>query len=101
MQRKLKSGKQFYDLEMRQLVGHSYFQKKQYDKAIPYLEAFVNKSDKVSRKDLYELSYSYYQTGNLAKAIEGFKQLGGKRRFSCPKRDVFIGRCLFKDRSKT
>jgi TolA-binding protein len=75
---KLKKGNQVYDLEMRQLVGHSYFQKKQYDKAIPYLQEYVTKSKKVSRQDLYELSYSYYQTGNLTKAIDGFKQLGGK-----------------------
>jgi len=75
---KLKTGNQVYDLEMRQLVGHSYFQKKQYDKAIPYLQEYVTKSKKVSRQDLYELSYSYYQTGNLSKAIDGFKQLGGK-----------------------
>jgi TolA-binding protein len=75
---KLKSGNQVYDLEMRQLVGHSYFQKKQFEKALPYLEEYVNKSKKVSRQDLYELSYSYYQTNNLKKAIEGFKQLGGK-----------------------
>lgn len=75
---KLKSGDQYYDLELRQLVGHSYFQRKQFDKALPYLETYVNQSNKVSRKDLYELSYSYYQTGNLNKAIEGFKQLGGK-----------------------
>jgi len=75
---KLKKGNQYYDLELRQLVGHGYFQKKEYDKAVPYLEAFVNKSQKVSRQDLYELSYSYYQTGKLTKAIDGFKQLGGK-----------------------
>ncbi len=75
---KLKKGNQYYDTEMRQLVGHSYFQKKQYDKALPYLEAFVDKSDKVSRQDLYELSYCYYQTNHLDQAIEGFKQLGGK-----------------------
>jgi TolA-binding protein len=75
---KLKTHNQVYDLEMRQLVGHSYFQKKQYDKAIPFLQEFVNKSKKVSRQDLYELSYCYYQTGNLTKAIDGFKQLGGK-----------------------
>jgi TolA-binding protein len=75
---KLKTGNQMYDLEMRQLVGHSYFQKKEFAKALPYLEAYVNNSKKVSRQDLYELSYSYYQTGNLPKAIEGFRQLGGK-----------------------
>lgn len=75
---KIKSGNQYYDLEMRQLVGHSYFQKGEFEKALPYLEEYVNKSKKVSRQDLYELSYCYYKTGNLAKATEGFKQLGGK-----------------------
>ncbi|MBO9573904.1 MAG: tetratricopeptide repeat protein, partial [Chitinophagaceae bacterium] len=75
---KLKSGNQYYDLEMRQLVGHSYFVAKQFDKALPYLEKYVNESKKVSRQDLYELSYCYYQTNKLPKAIEGFKQLGGK-----------------------
>lgn len=75
---KLKSGDQVHDLEMRQLVGHSYFQKGQYAKAIPYLETYVINSPKVSRQDLYELSYSQYQTGDLPSAINGFKQLGGK-----------------------
>ncbi len=69
---------QYYDLEMRQLVGHGYFQRRQFDKALPYLETYVTQSKKVSRQDLYELSYSYYYTNNLPKAIEGFKQLGGK-----------------------
>ncbi len=75
---KLKRGNLYYDLEMRQIVGHAYFEKKQFDKALPYLETYVNKSDKVRREDLYELSYCYYQAGNLEKAIAGFKQVSGK-----------------------
>ncbi|GAA4751661.1 tetratricopeptide repeat protein [Flavisolibacter ginsenosidimutans] len=76
---KLKNGKsQFYDLELRQLLGHAYFEKKQYAKALPYLEEYVSKSKKVRREDLYELSYSYYKANNYPKAIEGFKQLSGK-----------------------
>ena len=75
---KLAKGNQRYDLELRQMVGHAYFDKKQFDKALPYLETYVNKSGKVTREDLYELSYSFYQAGNYNKAIEGFKQLGGK-----------------------
>jgi TolA-binding protein len=38
----------------------------------------VNRSKKVRREDLYELSYSYYQAENYNKAIEGFRQLSGK-----------------------
>lgn len=75
---RLAKGNQYYDLELRQLVGHAYYEKKQFDKARPYLEAYVSKSKKVSREDLYELSFSYYQAGNWNKAIEGFKQLGGE-----------------------
>lgn len=66
-----------YDLEMKQLLGHAYFERKEYKKALPLLEEYVNRADKVTRQDLYELSYSYYQNNQLPKAIEGFKQLSG------------------------
>jgi TolA-binding protein len=76
---KLKRGNLYYDLEMRQIVGHAYFEKKEYAKALPYLETYVTKSDKVRREDLYELSYCYYQANNLNKAIDGFKQISGNQ----------------------
>lgn len=76
---KIKAGNaQYYDLEMKQMVGHAYFERQEYDKALPYLEDYTNRSDKVRREDLYELSYSYYKTNQLQKAIDGFKQLSGK-----------------------
>ncbi|MFI5155348.1 MAG: tetratricopeptide repeat protein [Chitinophagales bacterium] len=74
----LAKGGQYYDLELKQLVGHGYYVKQDFAKALTYLEPYVNQSKKVSREDLYELSYCYYQTKNWNKAIEGFKQLGGK-----------------------
>jgi TolA-binding protein len=33
----------------------------------------------VSREDLYELSYCYYDAGDYKKASDGFKELGGKQ----------------------
>jgi TolA-binding protein len=80
IQNKLQSGAntQYYDLELKQLIGHAYFEKKEYAKALPYLEDYVGRSKKVRREDLYELSYCYYITGKLAKSIDGFKQLSGK-----------------------
>ncbi|HEY1113164.1 MAG TPA: tetratricopeptide repeat protein [Chitinophagaceae bacterium] len=76
---KIQQGKsQHYDLELKQMLGHAYFERKQFDKALPYLEDYVNRSKKVRREDLYELSYAYYRANNLSKAIEGFKQLSGK-----------------------
>lgn len=76
---KIKAGKsQYYDLEMKQMIGHAYFERKEYTKALPYLEDYVSKSTKVRREDLYELSYCYYQAKQYNKAIDGFKQLSGK-----------------------
>lgn len=80
IQNKLQSGasSQYYDLELKQLIGHAYFEKKEYAKALPYLEDYVGRSKKVRREDLYELSYCYYQAKNYTKSIDGFKQLSGK-----------------------
>jgi TolA-binding protein len=80
IQNKLQSGSntQYYDLELKQMLGHAYFERKEYAKALPYLADYVSRSKKVRREDLYELSYSYYQGNQLSKAIDGFKQLSGK-----------------------
>jgi TolA-binding protein len=80
VQNKLKTGAntQYYDLELKQLIGHAHFERKEYAMALPYLEDYVNRSKKVRREDLYELSYCYYQANQLTKAIDGFKQLSGK-----------------------
>ena len=80
VQNKLKSGTntQYYDLELKQLIGHAHFERKEYAMALPYLEDYVTRSKKVRREDLYELSYCYYQANQLTKAIDGFKQLSGK-----------------------
>lgn len=73
----LRSGTQFYDLQLRQLVGHILFEQRNFEKALPYLEKYVNGTEKVRREDLYELSYCYYEASNWKPAIEGLKQLGG------------------------
>ena len=65
---KLATGGQYYDLNLRQLLGHAYFEKKNYSKALPYLEQYYTTSDKVRREDLYELSYAYYESNELYKS---------------------------------
>ncbi len=77
-EKKLKKGTNYYDVEMNQLLGHAHFERGEFTEALPFLEAYVNKTKKVRREDLYELSYCYYQAKQYPKAIEGFKQLSGK-----------------------
>lgn len=99
---KLKAGNaQYYDLELKQMVGHAYFERNEFDKALPYLEQYVSKSDKVRREDLYELSYCYYQAGNLKKSIDGFKQLSGKEDALSQNAMYLLGDAYLKTGQKT
>lgn len=74
---KLEKGKGYYDLELSKLVGHGWFEKGDYPKALPYLEKYAA-SNTIGRQDQYELSYSYYQNRQYEKSIEGFRKLSGK-----------------------
>jgi tetratricopeptide (TPR) repeat protein len=69
----------YYDKQLKLLIGQIYFEKKDYDKALPMLEDYVNSTPKVSKEVLYELSFCYYTVGNTQQAIEGFKQLSNER----------------------
>ncbi|MFN0082013.1 MAG: tetratricopeptide repeat protein [Ferruginibacter sp.] len=69
----------YYDKQLRLLIGQIYFEKKEYDKALPLLEAYVNSFDKVSKEVLYELSFCYYVAGQTQEAINGFKQLSNEK----------------------
>jgi len=69
----------YYDKQLRLLIGQLYFERQDYEKALPLLENYVNNTPRVSKEVLYELSYSYYKRNQYQKAIEGFKQLSNER----------------------
>jgi len=66
---------QYYNLPLQQLMGHLLFEKKQYQKAIPYLAKYVAAQQKVEVQDLYQLSFCYFQDQQWEKSISGFKKL--------------------------
>ncbi len=75
----LSRGNLYYQKDMNLLIGQIYFEKKNFAKALPLLEAYVNSSNKVSKEVMYELSYCYYDANRLEKASEGFKQLSNEK----------------------
>jgi len=74
-----KSSSSYYDAALKRMIGQAYFEKKQFSKALPYLEGYANKTEKLSREDIYQLSYSYYDAKQYPKAIDGFKKLTDDR----------------------
>lgn len=90
----------YYQKEMNLLIGQLYFEKKNYKKALPLLEAYVNSSDKVSKEVMYELSYCYYDASQLTRAIEGFKQLSTERDSMGQNSMYLLGDCYLRTNQK-
>ena len=61
--------------EMNQLIGKSYFEKKDYVKALPYLEFAAKNGVRLTPGDYYQLGYAQYQGGYYKQAIDNFEQL--------------------------
>jgi len=61
--------------ELNKIIGESYFNLKQYGKAIPFLEQYAGKKGKWSNTDFYQLGYAYYEQKEYDKAISQFNKI--------------------------
>jgi len=61
--------------ELSKIIGESYFNLKQYDKALPYLLAYNGKKGKWNNTDFYQLGYTYYQQKDYENAISQFNKI--------------------------
>ena len=77
-----------------------HFERKEFGKALPLLEYYVNHSDKVDKEVLYEVSYCYYQDNQLTKAINGFKQLSNQKDSMGQNSMYLLGDCYLRTNQK-
>ncbi|MFC7772316.1 tetratricopeptide repeat protein [Flavobacterium sp. GCM10027622] len=63
--------------ELNKIIGESYFNLKQYDKAIPYLKEYKGKKGKWNNTDYYQLGYAYYKQNDFENAIAQFNKIIG------------------------
>lgn len=75
----LSSGNTDNAKDLKLLTGMIYFEKKEFAKALPLLQDFVNNSTSVSKEVMYELAYCYYDANRVDEAIEAFKQLSNEQ----------------------
>jgi tetratricopeptide (TPR) repeat protein len=61
--------------ELNKIIGESYFNLKQYDKALQYLKEYKGKKGKWSNTDFYQLGYTYYQQKDYENAISQFNKI--------------------------
>ncbi|HET8829781.1 MAG TPA: tetratricopeptide repeat protein, partial [Pelobium sp.] len=61
--------------ELNKIIGESYFNLGEYEKAIPYLQKYNGQRGKWNNTDYYQLGYAYYQQGDFEKAIAEFNKI--------------------------
>ena len=61
--------------EIRQLLGQAYFEKGEYENALPHLEFYAERTGRLREEEFYQLGYAQYVTGNHSKAVRSFEEL--------------------------
>ena len=61
--------------ELSKIIGESYFNIEEYEKAIPYLKDYDGKKGKWNNTDFYQLGYAYYMQNDYENAMEWFTKI--------------------------
>jgi len=82
--------------ELNKIIGESYFNLKQYDKAIPYLKEYKGKKGRWNNTDFYQLGYAYYQQKDYENAITQFNKIIGGQDSVAQNAYYHLGESYFK-----
>lgn len=86
--------------ELNKIIGESYFNLGQYDKALPYLKEYRGKKGKWSNTDFYQLGYAYYKQGDYPNAIAQFNKIIDGKDFVAQNAYYHLGESYLKSDSK-
>lgn len=64
-----------YNLELNKLIGNAWFEKGDYQRALPFLQKYNEQSATITEKDVYQLAYTQYQLNDFGQAIRNFEEL--------------------------
>lgn len=87
--------------EIAKIVGESYFNLKEYEKAIPYLEEYRGKRGKWSNTDYYQLGFAYYKQNDFEKAVSNFNRIIGEQNNVSQNAYYNLGECYMYLEKKT
>jgi TolA-binding protein len=82
--------------ELSKIIGESYFNLNQYDKALPYLLEYRGKKGKWNNTDFYQLGYAYYKQNNFENAISQFNKIIDGKDFVAQNGYYHLGECYLK-----
>jgi tetratricopeptide (TPR) repeat protein len=82
--------------ELSKIIGESYFNTQQYEKALKHLKNYKGKNGKWTHTDFYQLGYAYYETENYSQAIDQFSKIIGKKDKLAQNAYYYLAECYLK-----
>lgn len=61
--------------ELNKIIGESYFNLNEFEKAIPFLNQYKGKNGKWNNTDYYQLGFAYYEQNDFENAITQFNKI--------------------------
>jgi tetratricopeptide (TPR) repeat protein len=86
--------------ELNKIIGESYFNLQQYDKALPYIKEYRGNKGKWNNTDFYQLGYAYYQQKDYENAILQFNKIIDGKDYVAQNGYYHLGECYFKTNKK-
>ncbi len=87
--------------DVAKIVGESYFNLGEYEKAIPYLLKYEGKKGKWTNTDYYYLGFAYYKQGDYQNAIQNFNKIIGGDNKIAQNAYYHLGECYLKADKKS
>jgi len=87
--------------QLNKIIGESYFNLKEYNKAIEYLKNYKGKRGKWNNTDYYQLGFAYYKVKQYQKAINEFNKIIDGKDFVAQNAYYHLAQAYLKTDKKT
>ena len=86
--------------ELSKIIGESYFNLKEYEKAVPYLMEYKGKKGKWNNTDYYQLGYTYFLQEDYNNAMQWFTKIIDGNNAVSQNAYYHLAECYLKDNKK-
>ncbi len=86
--------------EIARLVGDSYYRLKEYEKALPYFEKYLEKAQNITREDYYLVGYAYYKALKYELAAKNLEKVSTEEDSLSQNANYHLADCYLKANDK-
>ena len=77
--------------EINQLLGQAYFEKGNFQEALPLLETYARNNQRMQAEELYQLGFTQYKLGDYPAAAETFRELATEQSVVGQSANYYLG----------